>query len=161
SRRPCAPAQAISAGDPRKGSTSNGGRESACASSPDRRLWHDGSGVYRSDTKGPGPNRNRRAQRLAKALTRSFLLCPRSLWAAFIARRAIVEYGPNRAMKVLLFGATGMVGQGVLRECLLDPGVERVLSIVRAPSGNVHEKLIERVHGDFFDWSALEPELVG
>ena len=30
-------------------------------------------------------------------------------------------------MKVILFGATGMVGQGVLRECLLDPGVERVL----------------------------------
>ena len=64
-------------------------------------------------------------------------------------------------MKVLLLGATGMVGQGVLRECLLDPEVEHVLSIVRAPSGTVHEKLRERVHGDFFDWSALEPELGG
>jgi len=64
-------------------------------------------------------------------------------------------------MKVLLFGATGMVGQGVLRECLLDPEVEHVLSIVRAPSGTVHEKLRERVHDNFLDWSALEPELGG
>src|SRR5262249_25127190 len=64
-------------------------------------------------------------------------------------------------MKVLLFGATGMVGQGVLRECLLDPEVEQVLSIVRAPSGMVHDKLRERVHGDFFDWPALESELRG
>ena len=37
-------------------------------------------------------------------------------------------------MKVLLFGATGMVGQGVLRECLLDPDVEGVLAIVRNSS---------------------------
>ena len=64
-------------------------------------------------------------------------------------------------MKVLLFGATGMVGQGVLRECLLDPEVEQVLSVVRAPSGAAHEKLRERVHADFFDWSALESELRG
>jgi uncharacterized protein YbjT (DUF2867 family) len=62
-------------------------------------------------------------------------------------------------MKVLLFGATGMVGQGVLRECLLDPDVEEVLSIVRAPSGTAHGKLRERVHHDFFDWSAIQAEL--
>lgn len=65
----------------------------------------------------------------------------------------------SRAMKVLLFGATGMVGQGVLRECLLDPDVEDVLSIVRAPSGTAHGKLRERVHHDFFDWSATQTEL--
>jgi uncharacterized protein YbjT (DUF2867 family) len=64
-------------------------------------------------------------------------------------------------MKIILFGATGMVGQGVLRECLLDPDVESVLSIVRAPSGVTQEKLRERVHRDFFDWSALESELTG
>jgi uncharacterized protein YbjT (DUF2867 family) len=64
-------------------------------------------------------------------------------------------------MNVLLFGATGMVGQGVLRECLLDPEVERVLSLVRAPSGTTHPKLRELVHADFFDWTALEPELSG
>jgi uncharacterized protein YbjT (DUF2867 family) len=64
-------------------------------------------------------------------------------------------------MKVILFGASGMVGQGVMRECLLDPDVERVLSIVRAPSGQTHDKLRERVHADFFDFSALADELAG
>jgi uncharacterized protein YbjT (DUF2867 family) len=77
-----------------------------------------------------------------------------------IAAERCVQYVATR-MKILLFGATGMVGQGVLRECLLDSEVERVLSIVRAPSGTVHEKLREHVHGDFFDWSALEPDFVG
>jgi hypothetical protein len=38
-------------------------------------------------------------------------------------------------MKAILFGATGMVGQGVLRECLLDPTIDRVLSIIRNPTG--------------------------
>jgi len=38
-------------------------------------------------------------------------------------------------MKVILFGSTGMVGQGVLRECLLDPDVEQILSIVRTATG--------------------------
>jgi uncharacterized protein YbjT (DUF2867 family) len=64
-------------------------------------------------------------------------------------------------MKVILFGATGMVGQGVLRECLLDPDVERVLSIVRAPSGRREPKLRELVHNDFFDFSAIQSELLG
>jgi hypothetical protein len=41
-------------------------------------------------------------------------------------------------MKVILFGATGMVGQGLLRECLLDPTIEHVLSIVRTPTGQKH-----------------------
>src|SRR6266478_3129809 len=44
-------------------------------------------------------------------------------------------------MNVILFGATGMVGQGVLRECLLDPGVHQILSIVRTPSGQQHPQL--------------------
>jgi uncharacterized protein YbjT (DUF2867 family) len=64
-------------------------------------------------------------------------------------------------MKVLLFGATGMVGQGVLRECLLDPDVERILSIVRAPTGRGEPKLRELVHKDFFNFSAVEDELSG
>jgi uncharacterized protein YbjT (DUF2867 family) len=64
-------------------------------------------------------------------------------------------------MKVILFGATGMVGQGVLRECLLDPDVERVLSIVRAPTGRSEPKFRELVHKDFFDFSAIENELAG
>jgi uncharacterized protein YbjT (DUF2867 family) len=64
-------------------------------------------------------------------------------------------------MKVILFGATGMVGQGVLRECLLDPGIHQILSIVRTPSGQQHPKLRELVHTNFFDYSTIEPHLTG
>jgi len=64
-------------------------------------------------------------------------------------------------MKAILFGATGMVGQGVLRECLLDAGVESVLSVGRGPTGQTHPKLREIMHGDFTDFSAIESELAG
>ena len=64
-------------------------------------------------------------------------------------------------MKVILFGATGMVGQGVLRECLLDPRVEAVLSIGRSATGQQHPKLRELVHRDLLDYSAIESELSG
>jgi len=64
-------------------------------------------------------------------------------------------------MKVILFGATGMVGQGVLRECLVDAGVERVLVVGRSPTGQQHAKLREILHDDFFDFSAIESELTG
>jgi len=72
--------------------------------------------------------------------------------------------GPARiaiAMNVLLFGASGMVGQGVLRECLIDPDVERVLSIVRTPTGQRDAKLHELVHKDFLDFTGMESELSG
>jgi uncharacterized protein YbjT (DUF2867 family) len=62
-------------------------------------------------------------------------------------------------MNVILFGATGMVGQGVLRECLLDPGVERVLAVGRTATGQQHPKLRELVLADLFDSSKVEPEL--
>ena len=64
-------------------------------------------------------------------------------------------------MKVILFGATGMVGQGVLRECLIDPDVERVLAVGRSPTGQQNAKLKEILHKDFFDFSAVESELTG
>ena len=64
-------------------------------------------------------------------------------------------------MKIILFGATGMVGQGVLRECLLDREVESVLAIGRAPTGQQHEKLREIIHKDFTDFSAIEGSLAG
>ena len=64
-------------------------------------------------------------------------------------------------MKVVLFGATGMVGQGALRECLLNPEITSVVSIVRAPSGQTHPKLREIVHRDFLDYSAMEDQLTG
>jgi uncharacterized protein YbjT (DUF2867 family) len=62
-------------------------------------------------------------------------------------------------MRIALFGATGMVGQGVLRECLLDPEVERVVSIGRSRSGVQHEKLREIVRGDLLDLAPIESEL--
>jgi uncharacterized protein YbjT (DUF2867 family) len=62
-------------------------------------------------------------------------------------------------LRVVLLGGSGMVGQGVLRECLEDPQVATVLSIVRAETGQRHSKLREQVHTDFLDWSALEGEL--
>src|ERR1700710_2329343 len=64
-------------------------------------------------------------------------------------------------MKVILFGATGMVGQGVLRECLLDTGIESVLAVGRSPSGQSHPKLRELRHDNFTDFSASEPQLAG
>jgi uncharacterized protein YbjT (DUF2867 family) len=62
-------------------------------------------------------------------------------------------------VKVIVFGATGMVGQGVLRECLLDSDVERVLVVGRIPTGERHEKLREIVQPDVSDLSSVENEL--
>jgi len=64
-------------------------------------------------------------------------------------------------MKIALFGATGMVGQGVLRECLLAPDVEAVVSIGRSATGQQHEKLREIVRPDPADLAELEGELRG
>ncbi len=64
-------------------------------------------------------------------------------------------------MKVVLFGASGMVGQGVLNECLRDPEVTRVLAVTRSPMGRSDPKLVELVHKDFYDFSSVEPELAG
>lgn len=64
-------------------------------------------------------------------------------------------------MKVLLFGATGMVGQGVLRECLLDPEVEQVLAVGRTATGQQHAKLREFVHKNLLDFSGVEKEFTG
>jgi uncharacterized protein YbjT (DUF2867 family) len=64
-------------------------------------------------------------------------------------------------MKVILFGATGMVGQGVLRECLIDPGIESVLAVGRGKTGQQHAKLREIVHDNFLDYSTIESQLTG
>ena len=64
-------------------------------------------------------------------------------------------------MKVILFGATGMVGQGVVRECLLDAGVESVLSVGRSPGGQRHAKLREILHDNFLDFAAIESQSAG
>jgi uncharacterized protein YbjT (DUF2867 family) len=64
-------------------------------------------------------------------------------------------------MRVVIFGTSGMVGQGALRECLRDPEVQQVVSVVRAPTGTTHEKLREIVHKDFLDFTPIENELIG
>jgi uncharacterized protein YbjT (DUF2867 family) len=64
-------------------------------------------------------------------------------------------------MKVIIFGATGMVGQGVLQQCLLDAGVESVLIVGRSPCGIPHPKLSEIIHADLYDLSPLENDLGG
>jgi uncharacterized protein YbjT (DUF2867 family) len=68
-------------------------------------------------------------------------------------------------MKIILFGATGMVGQGVLRECLLDPEVSAVLAIGRNPTGRQHdrqhEKLSEIVQPNLLEYSAVASRLSG
>jgi uncharacterized protein YbjT (DUF2867 family) len=64
-------------------------------------------------------------------------------------------------MKVILFGATGMVGQGVLRECLRYDGVNRVLAISRNSIGRTHPKLRELILKDLFDFEAAGGDLQG
>ena len=60
-----------------------------------------------------------------------------------------------------MFGATGMVGQGVLRACLLDPGIDGVLVIGRRSTGQHHAKLREVVLDDLFTVPALGDQLDG
>jgi nucleoside-diphosphate-sugar epimerase len=64
-------------------------------------------------------------------------------------------------MKVILFGATGMVGQGVLREILLDDGIESVLSISRSSTDRTHPKLRELILKDLFDFNAAGENVQG
>jgi uncharacterized protein YbjT (DUF2867 family) len=64
-------------------------------------------------------------------------------------------------MNVLILGATGMIGQGVLRECLLDEGVTRVVTLGRSPTGQAHRKLREIVHGELLNLRPIESQLTG
>lgn len=64
-------------------------------------------------------------------------------------------------IRAIITGATGMVGEGVLHECLLDPTVEQVLLINRKPSGISHAKLREIVHSDFLNLTPIENQLAG
>ena len=64
-------------------------------------------------------------------------------------------------IKTIITGATGMVGEGVLHECLQHPDVESVLVINRKPCGVKHEKLKEIIHKDLFGLSSIEDQLAG
>jgi uncharacterized protein YbjT (DUF2867 family) len=63
-------------------------------------------------------------------------------------------------VKVILFGATGMVGAGALLACLADDRVESVLAVGRTPTGRSHSKLREVSHRDFFNYDALRAEFI-
>ena len=65
------------------------------------------------------------------------------------------------SIKAIITGSTGMVGEGVLHECLNHPEVESVLVINRKPCGKSHPKLKEIIHPDFSDFSSIENELKG
>src|SRR5437879_4899773 len=65
----------------------------------------------------------------------------------------------TKKIRVIVTGATGMVGEGVLHVCLYHPEVEQVLIINRKPSGVTHPKLKEILHSDFYDLSAIESQL--
>lgn len=64
-------------------------------------------------------------------------------------------------IKAIITGSTGMVGEGVLLECLQHPEVESVLVINRKPCGITHPKIKELIHADFFDLHPVETELSG
>lgn len=64
-------------------------------------------------------------------------------------------------MNVLIFGATGMIGRGVLLECLRDSAVDLVVTLGRKPAGSLDGKLREIIHHDFTDYSAMEESLSG
>ena len=64
-------------------------------------------------------------------------------------------------LSLIITGVTGMVGEGVLHECLLSPDVEKVLVVSRKPCGVKHPKLSEIIHQDFFNLSPVESGLSG
>ncbi|MCC8424058.1 NAD-dependent epimerase/dehydratase family protein [Mucilaginibacter sp. UR6-11] len=64
-------------------------------------------------------------------------------------------------VKAIITGATGMVGEGVLHECLQNPQVTEVLVINRKPDGITHPKLTEIIHQDFMDLSGIKDQLAG
>ena len=64
-------------------------------------------------------------------------------------------------MRVVLFGATGMVGSGVLLECLDSPRVDSVLVIGRSSTGVSHPKVREIIHSDFLEFKTIRGELTG
>lgn len=64
-------------------------------------------------------------------------------------------------LKVIITGTTGMVGEGVLQECIRNPEVEKILLVNRRPGGYSDSKITEIIHKDFFDISPIEDQLIG
>jgi uncharacterized protein YbjT (DUF2867 family) len=66
-----------------------------------------------------------------------------------------------KPLRIILFGATGMIGSGVLKSALQDPAVEAVLVIGRSACGVQHPRLTELLHQDFHDYGAIQGRLAG
>ncbi len=64
-------------------------------------------------------------------------------------------------MRVVIFGATGMIGQGVLLECLDDPSITEMITVGRRPVAQEHAKLTQVEHGDFLDFAPIAERLRG
>jgi uncharacterized protein YbjT (DUF2867 family) len=64
-------------------------------------------------------------------------------------------------MKIILTGATGMIGEGILIECLKDQRVTEILSVSRRPSGKTHPKLSEYIVPEFLNLPESDPKLAG
>jgi len=73
----------------------------------------------------------------------------------------MVEIMELKKIKVIITGSTGMVGEGVLHECLKHPTVESILVINRRPCGVTHEKLKEIIHSDFYNLTPIQVQLTG
>lgn len=67
----------------------------------------------------------------------------------------------KEGIDVIIFGATGMVGQGVLIECLEDTRINKVLVITRTALENKHEKIIEVIHKNFEDYTKIKDQFEG
>jgi len=86
-------------------------------------------------------------------------MMPRSALHSFTEERQGALY--TGGMRVLILGATGMIGQGVLRECLADPAVTSVLVAGRTSLGQTHPKLTELIKSDLSSWVDVEAQLTG
>lgn len=89
---------------------------------------------------------------------RDFVHGPLRMWQVCWARDQPLR---GDGMRVLIFGATGMVGQGVLRECLRDSDVELAMTVGRRVTGVHHPRIREIVHENLADYNGLENELAG
>jgi putative NADH-flavin reductase len=73
-------------------------------------------------------------------------------------RELVIRANP---VSVIITGVTGMVGEGVLHECLFSDAVEKVLVVSRRPCGVQHNKLKEIIQKDFFDLGPIQSEFSG
>src|SRR5947208_3553269 len=71
-----------------------------------------------------------------------------------------MEQTLNNGINVIITGATGMVGEGVLHECLYHPSVKNILLLSRKPSGIVHPKVTEIIHQDFLNIQPIKDKLI-